>query len=44
MEEQNNVSKTKQTSQKLANLENALDKIREKYGKDAIVRGSNLKK
>ena len=44
MEEQNNIAKEKQNSQKLTNLENALDKIREKYGKDAIVRGSNLKK
>lgn len=32
------------TTKKQENLELALDKIREKYGKDAIVRGSNLKK
>lgn len=32
------------TSEKQENLEKALDKIREKYGKDAIVRGSKLKK
>ena len=44
IEEQNNIAKEKQNSQKLTNLENALDKIREKYGKNAIVRGSNLKK
>ncbi len=31
-------------NKKQADLENALDKIREKYGKDAIVRGSSLKK
>ena len=29
---------------KQENLEKALDKIREKYGKDAIIRGSNLQK
>ncbi len=38
------VSSEKKTSKKQKNLEKALDKIREKYGKDAIVRGSNLKK
>ena len=32
------------TTKKQENLELALGKIREKYGKDAIVRGSNLKK
>lgn len=32
------------TTKKQENLELALDKIRAKYGKDAIVRGSNLKK
>lgn len=32
------------SEKKHADLENALDKIREKYGKNAIVRGSNLKK
>ena len=32
------------TTKKQENLELALDKIREKYGKDAIVRGSKLKK
>lgn len=31
-------------SAKQENLEKALDKIREKYGKDAIIRGSNLPK
>lgn len=36
---------TSQTaSKKQENLEKALDKIREKYGKNAIVRGSNLPK
>lgn len=35
---------TKQSSKKQEDLEQALDKIREKYGKNAIVRGSNLKK
>lgn len=35
---------TKKPSQKQENLEKALDKIREKYGKNAIVRGSNLTK
>ena len=33
-----------QTTKKQENLELALDKIREKYGKNAIIRGSNLKK
>lgn len=33
----------KKTPKKQADLEKALDKIREKYGKDAIVRGSKLK-
>ena len=32
------------TTKKQENLELALDKIREKYGKNAIIRGSNLKK
>lgn len=34
----------KKDSKKQEDLELALDKIREKYGKNAIVRGSNLKK
>ena len=38
------VSSIKKTSKKQVDLEKALDKIREKYGKDAIVRGSNLQK
>lgn len=37
-------SSPKKNTKKQENLELALDKIREKYGKDAIVRGSNLKK
>ena len=43
----NTVSSTapeKIASKKQENLEKALDKIREKYGTNAIVRGSNLKK
>ena len=38
------VSSIKKTSKKQVDLEKALDKIREKYGKNAIVRGSNLQK
>lgn len=38
------LASTKNTSKKQKNLEAALDKIREKYGKNAIVRGSNLQK
>ena len=34
----------KSSSKKQADLELALDKIREKYGKNAIVRGNQLKK
>ena len=37
-------SSEKKYEKKHADLENALDKIREKYGKNAIVRGTNLKK
>ena len=32
-----------ETSQKLRKLDKALDDIRRKYGKDAVVRGSFLK-
>lgn len=39
-----NTENNKIASQKQENLEKALDKIREKYGKNSIVRGSNLTK
>lgn len=47
MPDGNNTSpstQTKQQSKKQLDLELALDKIRDKYGKDAVVRGTQIKK
>ena len=47
MPDENNTSpstQTKQQSKKQLDLELALDKIRDKYGKDAVVRGTQIKK
>ena len=44
MGETNSLVSNPKISQKQEKLENALDIIREKYGKDAIVRGSKLQK
>ena len=44
MGETNSLVSNQKISQKQEKLENALDIIREKYGKDAIVRGSKLQK
>lgn len=47
MPDENNTSpstQTQQQSKKQLDLELALDKIRDKYGKDAVVRGTQIKK
>ena len=47
MPDENNTfpsTQTKQQSKKQLDLELALDKIRDKYGKDAVVRGTQIKK